>query len=73
MHSRMNDCVGLGSTGYPFVFAMKVVEGRSMFRTDSAAHLLRTPSVVGRGGVRSRADRYEQLNAIEYQNQTYSR
>lgn len=55
MLSRMNDCVGLGRTGYPFVFAMNVDDGRKMKRTDSAIHLLSIPRVVGRGGVKSKA------------------
>lgn len=55
MHSRINDCVGLGSTGYPFVFAINVDDGRRILRTDSAAHLLNTPIFVGKGGERSSA------------------
>lgn len=55
MLSRKKCCVGFGRTGYPFMFAMKVDEGRKMCRTDSAAHLLRTPRVVGSAGDRSRA------------------
>jgi hypothetical protein len=56
MISLMKDCVPLGSTGYPFVLAIKVDDGRKMNRTDSAFHLLRIPKVVGKGGVRSRAN-----------------
>lgn len=56
--SLMNACVGFGRTGYPFVFAMNVEAGRNIYRTDSAAHLLRTPSLVGRGGAKSSATGY---------------
>lgn len=59
MLSRMNACVGFGRTGYPFVFAMKVDAGRKICRTDSAAHLLSTPSFVGKGGVKSSAVKRE--------------
>lgn len=52
---RMNDCVPLGSTGYPLAFAMNVVAGRKTYRTGSAFHLLRMSSVAGSGGVRSSA------------------
>jgi hypothetical protein len=55
MLSRIKDCVPLGSTGYPLLFAMKVEAGRKRKRTDSAAHLLRAPNVKGSGGVRSSA------------------
>lgn len=55
MLSRMNCCVGFGSTGYPLTLAIKVDDGRKMYRTDSAAHLLSTPRVVGSAGERSSA------------------
>ena len=55
MLSRINCWVGFGRTGYPFIFAMKVDEGKNICRTDSAAHLLSTPRVVGSAGERSRA------------------
>jgi hypothetical protein len=62
MLSRMKDWVPLGSTGYPFALAINVDDGRKMFRTDSAFHLLRIPKVVGKGGVRSRANGCRSLN-----------
>jgi len=55
MLSRINCWVGFGRTGYPFIFAIKVDEGKNICRTDSAAHLLSTPRVVGNAGERSRA------------------
>lgn len=55
MLSRMNCCVGFGSTGYPLTLAINVDDGRKTYRTDSAAHLLSTPSVVGSAGDRSSA------------------
>jgi hypothetical protein len=65
MLSRMNDCVPLGRTGYPFAFEMNVEAGRKMCRTDSALHLLSAPKVDGNGRDRSRAaKRNEQLGAL---------
>jgi hypothetical protein len=55
MLSRMKDCVPFGRTGYPFVFAIKVDEGRKRCRIASAFHLERNPDLAGKGGVRSSA------------------
>jgi hypothetical protein len=55
MLSRMKDWVGLGSTGYPFVFVKNVDAGIRIYLTSSADHLCSTPMVVGSGGVKSNA------------------
>jgi hypothetical protein len=55
MLSRMKDCVPFGRTGYPFVFAMKVDEGRNKCWIGSAFHLDKNPDLTGNGGVRSSA------------------
>lgn len=55
MLSRMKDCVPFGRTGYPFVFAIKVDDGRKRCRIGSAFHLDKKPDLTGKGGVRSSA------------------
>ena len=66
MLSRMNCCVGFGRTGYPLTLAMKVDEGRYTCRNDSAAHLLRTPKVVGSAGERSNAMRNNNVRGLHF-------
>ena len=53
--SRINDCVPLGKTGYPFALAMNVDAGTHRYLTGSANHWFRTVEDSGNGGVRSRA------------------
>ena len=55
MISRMNLCVDLGSTGYPFGLAIKVVAGRNKKRVGSAVQRARSRGLGGHGGVRSNA------------------
>ena len=52
MMSRMNDCVPLGSTGYPFAFPMNVDAGSHRCRTGSASHCPSTVDDSGSGGVK---------------------
>jgi hypothetical protein len=55
MISRINLCVDLGSTGYPFGFAIKVVAGKNKKRVGSAVQRVRSCGLGGHGGVRSNA------------------
>lgn len=55
------------------MFAMNVEAGRKMYLTDSAAHLLKTPSLDGRGGVKSSAtNRHGQLHLDYKYRKTHS-
>ena len=51
----MKDCEPLGSTGYPFVFAMNDDAGINRCLIGSATQRFKTPGTDGRGGVRSKA------------------
>ena len=55
MISRINFCVDLGNTGYPFGLAMKVVAGRNKKRVGSAVQRASNCWLGGHGGVRSKA------------------
>lgn len=53
---RINFCVDLGSTGYPFGLAMKVVAGKNKKSVGSAVQRASSCGLGGHGGVRSKAD-----------------